>query len=168
MKGGHGAAQANSDYFPKCLFREVIWGMTMDRVDAARLRELLDPLDAAPVECDGMTRLACTVLSKEGIAHRVLVGSLTFGDQTVVPHFWIEVGEYLIDYRARMWLGQSDAVPHGVCEKHALCTRYSGEQIDMQPLSEELFSILVMPWPVEAMCYTESAGNKTPKIKGMR
>lgn len=141
--------------------------MTMYQLLADDLRRLLDPLDSAPVECDGMTRLACTVLAREDIEHRVFVGSLTIGDQAVVPHFWIEVGRFLIDYRARMWMGAAENVPHGVCIKAELEAVYQGEQIDMLPLSDELFDLLAMPWPALPTASNVDRLDKSHKIKGM-
>lgn len=108
------------------------------------LRRLLDPLDHAAVECDGMARLVCTVLAEHGIEHTAFVGELRLNERVVRPHYWIEVGEFLIDYRARMWLGEGGEVPHGVCLKSELSAQYQGESCDIAPMPPALFRFLSM------------------------
>lgn len=120
-------------------------------MDTERLRALLDPLDCADVECDGMARLVCTVLTREQIEHSAFVGQLKFDGQTVRPHFWIEVGPVLIDYRARMWLGERDAVHHGVCLKSDLSAQYQGVHYPIEPLPSHVFQLLALPTPPELM-----------------
>lgn len=140
----------------------------MHQVSLDDLRQLLDPLDTAPVECDGMTRLVYTVLAREQIEASVFVGQLTVGGRSVAPHYWAEVGQYRIDYRARMWLGLDASVPHGVYRKADTIAQYHGEQIDIAPLSEALFEALATPWASELMGYKEVCGaDKSLNIKGM-
>jgi len=110
-----------------------------------RLRALLDPLDGADVECDGMARLVSTVLARERIEHRTFVGQLQLDGQTVRSHFWTEVGPLLIDYRARMWLGFRDDAPHGVCVKSDLAAQYQGEEFPLDPLPAHVFTLLSLP-----------------------
>jgi hypothetical protein len=112
-----------------------------------RLRALLDPLDSADVECDGMARLVCTVLSREQIEHSSFVGQLQLDGQMVRPHFWVEVGPVLIDYRARMWLGERDDVPHGVCLKSEIAAVCDGELYPINPLPAHVFQLLALPRP---------------------
>lgn len=119
--------------------------MRAKSVAVSELRSLLDSLDAAGVECDGMTRLVCTVLANAGIEHQAYVGSLQLDSGATIPHLWVEVGDVLIDYRARMWLGNTADVPHGVVLKGDLCISYSGQPIDVPPLSAALFTILALP-----------------------
>lgn len=72
-------------------------GCTMDQ----GLRDLLDPYDHLPLECDGFTRVATYVLTMYGIPHKCYVGSCVSVSSNfeVCPHFWIEVGEFVVDYR---------------------------------------------------------------------
>ena len=89
-----------------------------------RIQAWLDPLDSLPVECDGMTRVIMALLTSNGIEHKVMGGHLTdvspLQDKVVRPgplkayvHWWIELPSgHLIDYRARMWMG--DSAQHGV------------------------------------------------------
>jgi hypothetical protein len=82
---------------------------------ALKLQAWLDPLDAAPVECDGMCRLISAVLSANDIEHEVIAGILSDrnGAAPEMTHFWVELPNgYTIDYRARMWMGEE--AQHGV------------------------------------------------------
>jgi hypothetical protein len=117
---------------------------------AIDLRELLNDLDAAPVECDGMVRLITTRLQERGVEHRVMVGSVVLNDDSIPLHYWVEVGDLTIDYRARMWLGDGPLVPHGIFRQDTCAARYRGEQTPMEALSPAVVSILMMPMPVFA------------------
>lgn len=78
-----------------------------------RVRELADPYDRCWLECDGMAHVLHAVLSEEGIAHDVFLGEIRMGEKAFSPHYWIALpGGYIVDYRARMWLGHE--APHGV------------------------------------------------------
>lgn len=76
----------------------------------------LEALDPAPLECDGMTRAISTLLQRDGLPHRVVVGRLEVAGCGVIPlHWWIELPDGRIcDLRARMWLGACEAIPHGI------------------------------------------------------
>lgn len=114
-----------------------------------RLCELLDELDDANAECDGVARLVSTVLSRHGIEHQVYAGTIrrkseSGGADTVMgSHHWVECGQLRIDYRARMWLGTDACVPHGVHSplRYPLIA-YVGTPIYLEPLSDQLFSIV--------------------------
>ncbi len=120
----------------------------MATVTLEGLRALLDPLDAAPVECDGMARLVVTRLVEAGIEHRAFLGWLALGERVVQPHFWVEVGPWRIDYRAAMWLGGGPDVPHGIVPLDGPC-QYVGRPIVLAPLPPALFELLSQPpsWP---------------------
>lgn len=109
------------------------------------LRELLNDLDAAGVECDGMARLITTRLQEAGIEHRVMVGEISLNEQVMTPHFWVEVGDLTVDYRARMWLGDSILVPHGVFRQETCAVRYVGDSVEMDALTPQVFAILNTP-----------------------
>lgn len=81
----------------------------------------LDGLDClSHLECDGMTRVVSYVLRQHGVAHEACFGTLEIKAgspklRKIDPHWWIDLGgEWIIDYRARMWLGKDKRVPHGV------------------------------------------------------
>lgn len=106
----------------------------------------LHRLDALPLECDGLTRVMSTLLLRDGIDHRVMHGQLhidTVG--TVGIHWWITIadGRHL-DFRARMWLGESVSVPHGAFVPSAT-QRYTPSS-DLSP-----WAIALSPAVFEAM-----------------
>lgn len=77
------------------------------------LHALTHHIDATDTECDGASRLVHLALTRAGVIHQPFVGRVDCTDgRGIRLHYWIRVGSWLIDYRARMWLG-SDA-PHGV------------------------------------------------------
>lgn len=80
------------------------------------LSQWLAALDALPLECDGLTRVISTLMNRDGVAHQAYVGSLSVADVGVIPvHWWIKLSDgQICDYRARIWLGNSDRVPHGI------------------------------------------------------
>lgn len=81
------------------------------------ISSLLEPYSNAPVECDGFTRIAHSVLAGAGIPHSCMQGQLVSasGNDELPIHFWIQLDDgRVIDYRARMWLGDDAGVPHGV------------------------------------------------------
>lgn len=83
------------------------------------LQTWLAPLDALPLECDGMSRVVSALLTRDSISHQVCTGILEIdGVGAISYHWWVEFGDGAIcDWRARMWLGEGSAVPHGVFER---------------------------------------------------
>lgn len=98
--------------------------MSNDNHFTAQLQAWLDPLDEAAVECDGMSRIISALLTDSLIEHTVMGGLLIdmhkLNDPSVgheegcaCTHWWIELPTgHVIDYRARMWMGQE--AQHGV------------------------------------------------------
>lgn len=76
----------------------------------------LQPLVGLPLECDGLTRVISTLMQRNKIEHQVHSGKLTvIGIGGINLHWWIQLSDGSIcDYRARMWLGDHEAVPHGI------------------------------------------------------
>ncbi|MDU8350281.1 hypothetical protein RYA05_00005 [Pseudomonas syringae pv. actinidiae] len=111
------------------------------------IQNLMSEIESAPVECDGFSALAATVLYKHGIAYQGFVGSLSAGGMVIPLHYWIVVGEFLIDYRARMWIGEGPEVPHGVMEYQQVKSMYSGDPVSIEPASEAVYQLLMLPWP---------------------
>lgn len=105
----------------------------------------LKRIDPAPLECDGVTRCISTVLESASIKHDVYFGSLLIeGIGEVYPHFWIDIDNWVVDLRARMWLGHDIRVPHGIFlpENGVI---YQGTLIDdlsMFRVSSPVFEIL--------------------------
>lgn len=108
--------------------------------------ELLDQWDTPGLECDGQTRVFTTVLQEQAIPHTCMAGTLTHtATHDRVPlHFWIELPDgSTVDYRARLWLGDSHEIPHGVFRKEAYPqVVYVGLPIPLDPLPPTLFRAL--------------------------
>lgn len=119
------------------------------------LQELLAPYIEAPVECDGFTRLAHTALANAGIKHTCMIGRLISagGERQSPIHYWIELDDgQVIDYRAKMWLGDVESVPHGVFHP----TRYKlwcyhGQPIDLPVLSPMIVKVLMFSIPLSSL-----------------
>ncbi|HGN8926385.1 TPA: hypothetical protein ACK1K0_004446 [Klebsiella pneumoniae] len=88
----------------------------------ACLHDVLISVDAAPVECDGHTLMVSNALCKAGIPHERVIGSVSgqAGRFTLMPHLWINIDGFILDYRLRMWVCilsgpdlAADA-PHGI------------------------------------------------------
>lgn len=108
------------------------------------LPPLLCRLDPLPLECDGMTRVLSTLLTRDEVPHRVAIGSLSVtGVGTIDLHWWIELSDDRVcDLRARMWLGSEDGVPHGCFvpgDRHLYRTR---SVTGPQSLHPSVFAIL--------------------------
>jgi hypothetical protein len=112
----------------------------------AKLTHLLDRYDQCRLECDGLTRVLHTVLAVQHIPHRVVVGRIahTPTHTAMSPHFWIALeGEWRVNYRARMWLGDLADVPHGVfAVSDYPAVEYIGRRVELEPLHPTLFTIL--------------------------
>jgi len=99
-----------------------------------QLQDWLGPLDAAPVECDGLSRVISALLLINGLEHTVRVGWLVDTQRlgtdpvsspwlTECPHFWIELPSgHIVDFRARMWMGPD--AQHGVFLRHVSRLEY--------------------------------------------
>lgn len=132
-------------------------------MDALKLSSLLDPLDTAPVECDGMSSLVATLLTQQGIQYQGMAGAIQpAGHSGVIPHFWIEVGDLVIDYRARMWLGDKPDIPHGVFIKADHAQRYQGTPVQLDPLPDFIFQMLKMPFPAHLFLNEKKGSDPEP------
>lgn len=71
-----------------------------------KLNNLLQAIENAPVECDGHTLMISSALNHAGISHQRMCGVVknpkTYFE--LYPHFWIEIGEFTLDYRLRIWV----------------------------------------------------------------
>lgn len=110
------------------------------------MKELIAKYEACNLECDGLTRVLTTVLQEHSIPHTCMAGTLTLtGTNTGAPlHFWIDLPDgQRIDYRARMWLGISPDVPHGIFNPTDFPgVTYKGHSIALEPLPPKLFAVL--------------------------
>ena len=95
----------------------------------------LDQYDTCRLECDGLTRVLSYILTKAAIDHTVLLGEII--DQRTQkafsPHFWIALpDDRYIDYRARMWLGEAEHVPHGIFNPEDYLVTYDGHETNFE------------------------------------
>lgn len=121
-----------------------------------RLLAIMQEIKDAPVECDGFVNLAGYLLYQNEIEYDVYQGKLFevkpaevvgSGKQPVKSnsigwHTWIVVGDYTIDYRAKMWLGEG--APHGVFKQEDVDYCYQGSIVNKPVISKVLFDILKM------------------------
>jgi hypothetical protein len=88
-----------------------------------------------------------TALVGRGASHTVFIGRLVSLDGlTRTPvHLWIELEDgNLIDFRARMWLGDDGDVPHGLFTRETFPSwKYAGEDIEIAVLSPALVTALL-------------------------
>ena len=118
-----------------------------------KIKDLLDPYDSSQTECDGMTRICHTILSQHHIEHFSMMGTLEFDGQKIEPHFWLDLplGER-IDYRARMWFGNSNRVPHGVFQPDDFPNViYKGRLVELELLSPIIFKIMTLQFEVDKL-----------------
>lgn len=78
--------------------------------------DVLQTVDAMPLQCDGLCRVLSILLTRERVTHQTHIGALEVeGVGRIGTHCWIELQHgVFVDLRARMWLGPDDRVPHGV------------------------------------------------------
>lgn len=107
------------------------------------LQNWLAPLDALSLECDGMSRVVSALLTRDSISHQVCTGRLEIdGVGAISYHWWVEFGDGAIcDWRARMWLGEGIAVPHGVFER-APGVRYVARERFVLATNPIVFAVL--------------------------
>lgn len=78
-------------------------------------------LEAIKTDCTAMTMLVHTMFTHAGVPHQAMRGYARHRTSrySVVPHYWIELeqGRFVVDLRLRMWLGDTDDIPHGIFDK---------------------------------------------------
>ncbi|CCC86229.1 hypothetical protein PPM_p0079 (plasmid) [Paenibacillus polymyxa M1] len=93
-----------------------------------------------------MTRVISFLLSLALIPHSVMVGDLTDirTKGTIQPHLWINLPEgMIIDYRARMWLGDGEDIPNGIFDSTQWGqVRYKGRECVPFPVNDAIGHIL--------------------------
>lgn len=107
----------------------------------------LSKFDSLALECDGMSRVLSYRLTQMGVKHVVKQGQLMLDGVRVVPiHQWIELSDgRFVDYRARMWAGKGDDIPHGIFNKAAFSRMtYDGIEIGVTA-DEKIFKLLTTP-----------------------
>ena len=118
----------------------------------------LDDLDClSHLECDGMTRAVSYLLTENETPHEVCVGSLTIHGlplsrpkgTRIAVHWWVALGrDWLIDYRARMWLGRHRFIPHGIfLRKNFPKAIYNAARQHQLQVPKVVFDVLTQPVP---------------------
>lgn len=110
-------------------------------MNESELRNLLDDLQYADADSDAMSRLVVTRLDQRKIPHRCLLGKVEWQGKAVSPHFWVEVGDFIIDYCADRHLGDARA-PQGVLRRAASAERYQGVEIVIDPWPEYIYKVV--------------------------
>lgn len=118
-------------------------------MNSTELSDFFKDIELAPIECDGFTRIAFSRLCRLGVPCQAFIGSLVVGDSYIAPHLWLLVhGKLIVDYRARMWLGDVAEVPHGVfIERDFPLAHYAGEEMKVEVLSEGIEQLLLARFP---------------------
>lgn len=94
------------------------------------------------LECDGTVKVLHYLLKQNNIPHKVIQGEVIddLNEDAIPLHFWIEIGEYLVDYKARMWLDNN--APNGVFKRKDFPYYiYNGDEININ-VSTLIFKIL--------------------------
>jgi hypothetical protein len=111
------------------------------RAASSRVVDLTKTFDGAALECDGMTRVLHTVLSRHRVPHVVKIGRVEWSGKQFDPHFWIELPDgKVVDYRLRMWFGGQ--APHGVFDPERAGVEYDGHTASIPLLNDMVFQIL--------------------------
>lgn len=112
------------------------------------------------LECDGLTRVISMILYHSNIPHRIHIGSIK-SECGEIPHFWISLNDgFLIDYRAKMWMGDKPDVPHGIFKEYNGSTiNYKGKSVIPDERSVFIGEILAESFQLEYQDIIE-------KIKG--
>lgn len=80
------------------------------------------------LDCDGATNIISTFLHDNGVEHTTKAGIVRLKDFEFAPHFWIEIGSLVIDFKLRKWFGDSPDIPHGVFNPSKMNVQYEGEE----------------------------------------
>ncbi len=112
------------------------------------IEALTKPYDSMSGGCGAVTRVLHTALTLAGVKHRVMLGYMLdqrSGEQ-FAPHMWLELGDgRVVDYRARMWLGNKEDVPHGVFAPTAFAAvEHHGREVKLSVLEPEVFMAMTM------------------------
>ncbi len=117
------------------------------------IEELTRPYDTLPGDCGDITRVLHMVLVGAGVKHRVMLGYLLdqrSGEQ-YAPHLWVELADgRVVDYRARVWLGNKEYVPHGVF-RPALYpgVEHHGREVKISTHEPQKLRVCIQMWASE-------------------
>lgn len=128
------------------------WVIIMTKIHVSdcleQLNNTLLAIDDAPVECDGHTLMISSALKHAGISHQRICGVVKNPktDFELYPHFWIQIGEFILDYRLKMWVGfysgekLAKFAPHGIFHDRGIEYQYTS--VTLSPAVELEFNLL--------------------------
>lgn len=118
----------------------------MNSEQRSALQSALLKFDGLGIECDGMSRVISMYLSHQGISHEIHIGRLQVQEVgTIELHYWVALPDGSIcDLRARMWLGKSEKVHHGLFRPSATHKYSKAAKMSSIPYSDLFFTILTM------------------------
>jgi hypothetical protein len=127
------------------------------RITKEKIKAITDRFDTCHLECDGMTRVLQFYLTKEQVPHKVYIGQIVDKrtNEGFSPHYWIKTGNLFIDYRAKMWLGEEEHIPHGVFHiKNYPEIAYYGYRIELNLLPEAVVNMWIFEssFDIEKLC----------------
>ena len=116
--------------------------MKLDQIILKKITDIAGKKRA--LECDGLTRVISYVLACEKIDHKTMAGNLRrpSTEEVVASHVWIEVGDRTLDFKARLWLGNSEAIPHGLFDPKDYAVVYEGCEVNIAT-NDSMFAILM-------------------------
>lgn len=100
-------------------------------------------LDDCNIECEAMTQIISHILCRSEVPHQCFYGYAKErkGETTVVPHYWIQLEDgWIVDLRLRMWLGDTDDVPHGIFKTERI--QYKGTPVHLEEMEASLMELL--------------------------
>ncbi|MBB4861449.1 hypothetical protein HNP46_000260 [Pseudomonas nitritireducens] len=125
----------------------------------ANLEEMVKDLDALThLECDGLSHQIVHRLTTLGVSCQLFSGIVTLGNHVVRPHYWVVVGDLIIDYRVRRWMQNDPEAPHGVFHPAETDAEYDGIEAKKLTLPTGLMEFLAIPDDVFLAKLAEQTG----------
>lgn len=109
------------------------------------LHKLCDPIaEFYRLECDGLTRYLHKVLWDNGIGHKCYAGEVVHlpSKQTISLHYWIEVGDWCIDYRLDRWIKGIDCPTIWLPHMRSYGLSYTGIEVELEVLPQWLLDLM--------------------------
>lgn len=79
-----------------------------------------------------------SILSHNNIDHDYMAGVVCYGKTVIIPHAWLIIDDFIVDYRLKKWIGDLDHCPHGIFMKNIANNKkiyYFGEKQELSCLS---------------------------------